>query len=57
MLVQRSLFDRRVERQAAAQQRLAAEALRACAERVSQLEGVFSLTVQRRDLAFAVVLE
>ncbi|MGE5101443.1 MAG: helicase-related protein, partial [Deltaproteobacteria bacterium] len=54
---QRSLFDRRVERAAAAQRELADEAARRCHNQLRTIEAMRSLSTRRRELVFAVAFD
>lgn len=56
-LVQRTLFDRREERLAAAQQALLDEALSRSADRLRELEALGQLTVDSQALVFGVLFD
>lgn len=57
VVAQGSLFDRRHERAAAAQQAIAEEAARRCKDRLRELDAMRTLSPCRRELVFAIVLD
>ncbi|HEU4689788.1 MAG TPA: hypothetical protein VFS23_15555, partial [Vicinamibacterales bacterium] len=54
-LLQRGLFDRRAERQAAAQTAILDEALLRCRTRLSEIDAASQIVAEPRQLAFVLI--